>query len=114
MDELIARQETWVICVEHEVAGMLTVSDSSIDQLYLTPSRRGQGLGDLLVAHAKMRHPAGLGLWTFQVNSAALQFYARHRFREALRTDGSNNEEREPDVRMEWTPFADEHTSPAS
>ena len=65
----------------------------------------------MLVTHAKTRYPAGLGLWTFQVNSAAVRFYRRHGFRETLRTDGSHNEEQEPDVRMEWTPRDDEDAS---
>jgi ribosomal protein S18 acetylase RimI-like enzyme len=103
-DVAIGRQETWLICVGAEIAGMMTLGDGAIDQLYLAPSRRGQGLGDLLVAHAKARYPDGLGLWTFQVNDAAIAFYRRHGFRETARTDGSHNEEREPDVHMEWAP----------
>jgi ribosomal protein S18 acetylase RimI-like enzyme len=103
-DVAIEQQETWVICVGDEIAGMMTLDDGDIAQLYLAPSRRGQGLGDLLVAHAKTRQPDGLGLWTFQVNVAAVAFYRRHGFRETARTDGAHNEEREPDIRMEWTP----------
>jgi hypothetical protein len=48
------------------------------------------------------RHPAGLELWVFQRNDAAREFYARHGFIELRRTDGSGNEEREPDVRLAW------------
>jgi GNAT superfamily N-acetyltransferase len=107
-DVVIERHESWVIVLEDELAGMMTLSGGQIDQLYLAPSRRGQGLGDLLIAHAKMRNPDGLGLWTFQVNTAAVRFYRRHGFRETVRTDGSHNEEQEPDVRMEWVPGTDE------
>jgi ribosomal protein S18 acetylase RimI-like enzyme len=103
-DVAIEQQETWLICVGDEIAGMMTLNDGNIDQLYLSPSRRGQGLGDLLIAHAKTRYPDGLRLWTFQVNHAAVAFYRRHGFRETARTDGSHNEEREPDIRMEWAP----------
>jgi GNAT superfamily N-acetyltransferase len=103
-DVAIGRQETWVICLGDEIAGMMTLADGDIEQLYLAPARRGQGLGDLLVAHAKSRHPNGLGLWTFQVNHPAVAFYRRHGLSEIARTDGSGNEEREPDIRMEWTP----------
>jgi GNAT superfamily N-acetyltransferase len=103
-DVAIEQHETWLICVGDDIAGMMTLNDGDIDQLYLSPSRRGQGLGDLLIAHAKTRFPDGLRLWTFQVNHAAVAFYRRHGFRETTRTDGSDNEEREPDIRMEWTP----------
>jgi ribosomal protein S18 acetylase RimI-like enzyme len=103
-DVVIERQETWVICVDGEIAGMLALQGDEIDQLYLAPQRRGQGLGDQLVAQAKSRRPRGLRLWTFQVNAAAVSFYRRHGFRETTRTDGSQNEEHEPDIRMEWDP----------
>jgi ribosomal protein S18 acetylase RimI-like enzyme len=55
------------------------------------------------VALAKELRPAGLQLWTFQVNTPACRFYERHGFVEAGRTDGSGNEEREPDVRYSWS-----------
>lgn len=101
---VIAQQETWIITVDDEVAGMMSIVDSDIDQLYLDPDRRGQGLGGLCISHAKSRRPGRLGLWTFQVNASAIQFYRRHGFQETQRTDGSRNEEHEPDVRMEWHP----------
>ena len=106
-DVAIEQHETWVICLDDEIAGMMTLDEGDIDQLYLSPSRRGRGLGDLLIAHAKARRPDGLGLWTFQVNDAAVAFYRRHGFRETARTDGAHNEEREPDIRMEWSPDND-------
>jgi GNAT superfamily N-acetyltransferase len=102
---VIGVHETWVICLGDAVAGMMALDGTDIDQLYLDPSHRGQGLGDLLIAQAKRRRPQGLGLWTFQVNTAARRFYERHGFRETVRSDGSHNEEREPDIRMEWRPM---------
>ncbi len=53
---------------------------------------------------AKERSPEGLTLWAFQVNGAAHRFYERHGFLAAESTDGSGNEEREPDVRYVWQP----------
>lgn len=103
-DVAIGRHETWVICVDDEIVGMLTLDGGDIDQLYLAPRRRGQGFGDALIAHAKALRPERLSLWTFQVNTAAVRFYHRHGFREIARTDGSDNAEHEPDIRMEWTP----------
>ncbi len=48
--------------------------------------------------------PEGFGLWVFEVNTPARAFYARHGLVEVERTDGSANEEQEPDIRMTWTP----------
>ncbi|PAU45909.1 GNAT family N-acetyltransferase [Streptomyces albireticuli] len=75
-----------------------------VDQLYLAPAWRGRGLGDRFLSLAKERFPAGLELWTFQINTPAHRFYERHGFTAAERTDGSGNEEREPDVRYVWLP----------
>ena len=44
----------------------------------------------------------GLELWTFQINATAQRFYERHGFVAVDRTDGSANEEREPDIRYRW------------
>lgn len=110
-DIVIAVYETWVVRVDEAIVGMMALDGADIAQLYLDPSRRGQGLGGLLIARAKARRPNGLGLWTFQVNASAYRFYARHGFRETMRTDGSGNEEREPDIRMEWHP-AEDNPSP--
>jgi len=54
------------------------------------------------VRHAQARRPAGLELWTFQVNDGARRFYERHGFRAVEVTDGAGNEERQPDVRYAW------------
>ncbi|MYX99102.1 GNAT family N-acetyltransferase [Streptomyces sp. SID486] len=86
------------------IVGMMVVDGDEISQLYLEPAWRGRGLGDRFVAAAKERSPEGLTLWTFQVNTSAHRFYERHGFVAAEFTDGSGNEEREPDVRYVWRP----------
>jgi ribosomal protein S18 acetylase RimI-like enzyme len=62
-------------------------------------------MGKTLLAIA-MKSRAPLRLWVFQRNTAAIGFYQACGFREIERTDGSRNEEREPDMLMEWTPGA--------
>jgi GNAT superfamily N-acetyltransferase len=101
---VIARQETWVADIDGSPAGFVSLTGDDVDQLYLAPDRRGQGLGYLLIEKAKAQRPGGLSLWTFQVNEPARRFYLRHGFREVERTDGEHNEEREPDIRMRWQP----------
>ncbi|MEU9325614.1 GNAT family N-acetyltransferase [Streptomyces canus] len=103
-DVVVPSRETWVAVAEEQVVGLMVIAGDLLSQLYLDPDWRGRGIGDRFVARAKERSPRGLSLWTFQVNKPAHRFYERHGFVEAERTDGSGNEEREPDVRYVWLP----------
>jgi hypothetical protein len=47
-----------------------------------------------------------LQFWVFQQNERARNFYEAHGAVAAKFTDGSGNEEKTPDVRYEWKPFA--------
>ncbi|MDX3522455.1 GNAT family N-acetyltransferase [Streptomyces scabiei] len=101
---VVPGEETWVATAGGAVVGMMVLDDEDLDQLYLDPAWQGQGIGGRLVNLAKQRRPAGLALWTFQVNESARRFYERHGFVAAETTDGHRNEEREPDVRYVWRP----------
>jgi putative acetyltransferase len=72
-----------------------------VDHLYIRPDCQGRGLGTALLAQAMARYSL-LRLWAFQRNAQALRFYAARGFRVIERTDGSRNEEREPDAMLEW------------
>lgn len=85
-----------------ELAGILALRPGWIDQLYVRPDLQGRGIGAALLADA-MAEQDTLQLWTFQRNRGARRFYARHGFTVVEETDGSGNEEREPDVRYAWT-----------
>ncbi|MEU6475783.1 GNAT family N-acetyltransferase [Streptomyces sp. NPDC047017] len=105
-DVVVPSHETWV-AEEPDgagIVGVMVLADDTLSQLYLDPRWRGRGLGDRFVALAKERGPRGLDLWTFQVNKPAHRFYERHGFVAVEHTDGSGNEEREPDVRYVWRP----------
>lgn len=102
---VVPRHETWVAVVDSGVVGVLVLEAGELEQLYLDPSWRGRGLGDRFMTLAKQRRPDGLALWTFQVNEPARRFYERHGFLAVEHTDGSGNEEREPDVRYVWRPW---------
>ena len=116
-DVVVPGRETWVATIDGAVAAMMVLdaggdnADSDggvaagageIDQLYVDPPAQGYGLGSCLVDVAKQRCPVGLELWTFQINTTAQRFYERHGFIAVDRTDGSGNEEREPDIRYRW------------
>jgi GNAT superfamily N-acetyltransferase len=109
-DVVVPRGTTWVAentgAVEDAptVVGMMILDGDEVNALYLAPDWRGRGVGDRFVALAKELSPTGLALWAFQVNGPAQRFYERHAFVAAERTDGSGNEEREPDVRYVWRP----------
>ncbi|MFJ1970632.1 GNAT family N-acetyltransferase [Streptomyces sp. NPDC087903] len=103
---VVPSRETWVAeAVDGGgVVGLMVLNGDLLSQLYLAPEWRGRGIGDRFVGLAKERSPRGLSLWTFQVNEPAHRFYERHGFVAVERTDGSTNEEREPDVRYVWQP----------
>jgi len=73
-----------------------------VDHLYVHPDCHGRGLGSSLLSQA-MEGQASLRLWVFQRNVQAARFYIARGFCVVERTDGRRNEEREPDMLMEWT-----------
>ena len=85
------------------VVGMMGLTPGWIDHLYVAPDHMGEGIGGRLLDLAKVRSDGRLELWTFQVNARARRFYEKNDFVEAEQTDGSGNEEREPDVRLAWS-----------
>ncbi len=101
-ERLIPNDEVWVLDDGGAIVGLLALAPGWIEQLYIAPGRLGQGLGSRLVELAKARKPEALQLWTFQVNERARRFYERHGFVVAETTDGSGNQEGQPDVRYEW------------
>lgn len=101
-DRLIPDHETWVALDDDRVVAMLALAPGWIEQLYVAPDRLRKGLGSRLVEIAKTQQPDALQLWTFQINERARRFYERQGFVAVETTDGSGNQERQPDVRYEW------------
>ncbi len=102
-DRLLS-DEVWVAEVAGEVAAYARLTAEWLDDLYVVPEYAGQGIGAALLDLAKALRPDGFGLWVFESNAGARRFYARHGLVEVERTDGSDNEEGAPDVRMLWCP----------
>ena len=109
---LLPSTRTWVATAEGSVIGFLALREEWVEQLYVRQPWTGRGIGSRLMTLAKARQPAGLQLWTFQVNSGARRFYERHGFSAMELTDGLGNEERQPDVRYAW-PGASAQQPPA-
>ena len=94
----------WGVVVGGQLVGFALTRDGWLNHLYIAPDWRGRGMGSVLLSRVVEGSISTVDLWVFARNEAAREFYARHGFDVVERTDGSANEEREPDVRMRWTP----------
>ena len=100
----LQEDEVWIAESDGRTAAYARFTDTWLDDLYVDPAYAGQGLGSALLDLVKVLRPEGFGLWVFEMNMPARAFYARRGLVEVERTDGSGNEEKEPDIRMEWVP----------
>lgn len=88
--------------LDGRVVGYSRATPTWLDDLYVAPGAQGRGVGGALLRHVLAGHPDGVGLWVFESNRPAREFYARHGFVALERSDGSANEERAPDIRLVW------------
>ena len=101
--DVVPTTECWIAVDNARVIGMMSLTPGWIEHLYIEPERAGEGIGRRFVDLAKARADGRLELWTFQVNDRARRFYERNGFEAVELTDGSGNEECEPDVRYVWS-----------
>lgn len=87
--------------VNGELAGVIVYGSGWIEQLYVLPDVQGMGIGTRLLTLAT-NDMADIRLWTFQQNRRARAFYEARGFSSVEETDGSGNEEGEPDVLYHW------------
>ena len=85
-----------------KLSGIIAFRDGWIEQLYVRPAFHGRGIGTELLDIAKGASER-LELWTFQRNAPARRFYEARGFMLVEETDGTRNEEKEPDARYAWT-----------
>lgn len=104
LTQKLATDEVWVAEVDDVVVAYARMTETWLDDLYVAPDHAGHGIGSALLDLAKARRPRGFSLWVFEMNLPARAFYARHGLGEAERTDGRDNEEKMPDVKMTYTP----------
>lgn len=99
---LIPQADVRVAEQDGQVVGFYALSEDEqggwLDQLYLLPSRTGEGLGTGLLEHALQHATYPLRLFTFQQNSIARALYEKHGFIARSFSDGRNNEEGVPDI----------------
>jgi GNAT superfamily N-acetyltransferase len=101
-EEMVPRHDVWVAEEDGRVIGFAALADDLLGHLYVHPDAQNRGVGTALLGVVKAERPSGFRLWTFQRNEGARRFYERHGLRAVKLTDGSGNEEKEPDVLYEW------------
>ena len=93
--------QIWGAEKQSKLVGIVAFREDWIDQLYVLPDAQGRGIGSDLLEIAQAAFPV-LNLWTFQRNARARRFYELNGFAALRGTDGSGNEEKEPDVIYRW------------
>jgi GNAT superfamily N-acetyltransferase len=103
MRDNFARCSVWLAADGNRIIGVATRSGAWVRQLYVATDRTRSGIGqkllDAMLAEAIAESILTVDLWTFQRNAGARRFYERNGFVAIEFTDGTTNEEHEPDVR---------------
>ncbi|WP_298369296.1 GNAT family N-acetyltransferase [uncultured Bradyrhizobium sp.] len=100
-ERMFATCTVWGAFDGEAMSGIIASHDDWIAQLYVLPAAQGRGIGSALLEIAQQGADQ-LQLWTFQRNARARRFYEARGFAAVEETDGSRNEEREPDVHYLW------------
>ena len=95
--DVVAGQGAVWVAEKDRIAGFCAYHLEWLDHLYVDPAHQRKGIGSALLAIATREHRV-LNLWVFQKNAPAIRFYEKHGFMLVKKTDGSENEEREPDA----------------
>ncbi|WP_329572849.1 GNAT family N-acetyltransferase [Streptomyces sp. NBC_01361] len=103
-DILLKQCRTWVAVRDAEIAGYAALGGDVLEDLYLRPDVRRQGIGTLLLDEVRRHSPEGVSLHVFQQNTDARAFYERHGFTVLDTSDGDRNMENLPDMTLRWTP----------
>ncbi|BCH55535.1 N-acetyltransferase [Agrobacterium vitis] len=103
IEHVVMKENTVLVAIENgRLCGFIAFGNEWIEHLYIDPNHTGQGIGaDLL--RAATAETRTFKLWTFQRNEGARRFYERYGFKIESMTDGSENEEKEPDILYVWS-----------
>ncbi len=99
---LLNREKVVVAEVEGEVVAFISSDTEMISQFYVDENFRGRGIGSHLLNEVLQNCSDEISLWCFEVNRRALKFYFKNGFVPLQHADGSNNDEKLPDVRLGW------------
>jgi putative acetyltransferase len=98
---LFPANDIWAAEMDGAILGYAAASPGWLNHLYVHPHHQGAGVGAALLAQV-MSGADDLQLWAFQKNTRARGFYERRGFELVRLTDGTGNEEREPDALYRW------------
>lgn len=98
----LAAGSAWVATSEDMVTGFALTTPGWLEMLFVDPDHAGHGVGSTLLDVVKHAQRDGFALWVFVSNEPARRFYRRRGLVELEVTDGRDNEERQPDLRMAW------------
>ncbi len=101
---LLAGQRVRLAHHRDRLRGFAAVDGRWLEQVYVDPADQGQGVGRVLLEDAKRVSPGGLSLHVFSRNEHARRFYEAAGFVLVEQSDGSGNEELEPDRTYTWAP----------
>lgn len=76
--------ETWVACRAGEPVGFISLLDTFVGGIFVSPREQGRGIGRRLIAHALSARD-GLTLEVYTANEQTCRFYATLGFRELSR-----------------------------
>ena len=102
-EHILPANDVWVADADGRPVGFMAIHDDFIDHLYIHPDYWRKGVGGQLLAQARLLSPAGLWLYTLQVNLNAQAFYEKHGFKVA-ELGISPAPENEPDIKYVWKP----------
>jgi GNAT superfamily N-acetyltransferase len=100
---LLVDQRVRVAYVGERLLGFSAMSGEWLEQLYVDPGSQGIGVGRALLEEALGASSGRLALHVFTRNTRARRFYEAAGFVLTAESDGSRNEEREPDCTYVWT-----------
>ncbi len=83
-DQYLPNAETWVACMGDQACGFISLLDTFVGGIFVTPDRQGLGIGRQLISHA-LDLKGELELEVYTDNRQAMTFYTRLGFQELSR-----------------------------
>lgn len=99
--KVIPGQQVRIATIDGMSVGFAASTPGWLEQLYIHPNHQNLGIGSRLFNDVCTAASESLRFWVFQRNTIARHFYESHGSRLIKLTDGSANEEREPDALYE-------------
>lgn len=83
-DRYLPNAETWVACMDGQACGFISLLDTFVGGIFVSPDRQGLGIGRELISHA-LDLKGELELEVYTDNRQAVSFYTRLGFQELSR-----------------------------